>query len=243
MNPNRHLSRRSFDHMLLRAIAFGIFALTFSLPMQAQSSPGKDRVVPAARVPVSSQNKDSADIKIAKVTEKPRAHYTETAKYNGVEGSVRLRVELLASGMVGEITPLSYLSHGLTDQAIAAAKQIRFTPKTIAGTPVDSSVTIEYTFSLYYEDDDPEITTKVEILRMPKPEIDPSELPAAANRRIELKVFFGSSGRASVVNTLSPIPAKLQNAVREAVDRIKFRPAIHRSGKRSGVTKVIVYEF
>lgn len=243
MNPNRCSPRRSFDPILLQVIAFGTFTFFVSVPTQAQSSPGSGRVVPAARVPATSQNNNSADIKNAKVTEKPRAQYTETAKYNGIEGSVRLRVELLASGKVGEITPLSYLSHGLTDQAIAAAKQIRFTPKTIAGTPVDSSVTVEYTFSLYYEDDDPEITTKVEILRMPKPEIDPSELPASANRKIELKVFFGSSGRASVVNTLSPLPATLQNPVREAVDKIKFRPAVHRSGKRSGVTKVIVYAF
>ena len=221
----------------------GLFVAGFTASVFAQSSPGSGRAVPVSRQPTDAVKQDSADIKIAKVTSKPRAPYTETAKYNGIEGSVRLRVELLANGTIGEIVPLSHLSHGLTEQAVEAAKQIRFEPKTIKGVPVDSSVTMEYTFSLYYEDDDPEITQKVEILRMPKPEIDASELPASANKRIELKVFFGSQGRASVVNTLSPVPAMLQNKVREAVDRIRFRPAIHRSGKRSGVTKIVVYEF
>jgi len=83
-----------------------------------------------------------------RVTEKPRASYTEQAKYNGVEGSVRLRVELLANGTVGAVTPLSSLPYGLTEQAIAAARKIRFQPKLINGTPVDAELTAEYTFSL-----------------------------------------------------------------------------------------------
>jgi TonB family protein len=178
-----------------------------------------------------------------RVIEKPRAAYTERAKYNGVEGSVRLRIELLANGTVGAVTPLSTLPHGLTEQAIAAAKKIKFQPAMVNGQPVDGELTAEYTFSLYYDDDDPEITSRVAITRMPKPRISAAELPADANRKVSVQVYFGANGRASVVNMMTSLPEDLRRRVSEAVAEIKFRPAVHRSGKRSGVSKTIVYDF
>jgi TonB family protein len=176
------------------------------------------------------------------VIEKPRAGYTERAKYNGVEGTVRLTVELLASGKVGEVKPLTYLSDGLTEQAIAAAKKIRFRPKMFEGKPVDAVLTADYTFSLYYENEDEDIVQRVAITRQPRPEIDASELPAGTPRKISVKVFFGTDGRAAIVNTLVQLPEEQQAKLREAVGKIRFRPAVHRSGKKAGVTKLIEYE-
>ncbi|HSI88235.1 MAG TPA: TonB family protein [Pyrinomonadaceae bacterium] len=178
-----------------------------------------------------------------RITDKPRAQYTEQAKYNGVEGSVRLRVELLANGTVGAVTPLSSLPYGLTEQAIAAARKIKFQPKLINGQPVDEMLTAEYTFSLYYDDDDPEITSRVMVTRMPRPKITAAELPAEANGKVTVKVYFGANGQASVVNMMTSLPEELRQRVQEAVAEIRFRPAIHRSGKRSGVSKTIVYDF
>ncbi|MDM7922534.1 MAG: energy transducer TonB [Pyrinomonadaceae bacterium] len=221
------------------AVTIAFCAFT-AVSVSAQGEEPKGRVISQERAPAPS---NSANIKEVAITDKPRAGYTETAKHNGIEGSVRLRVEFLADGTIGEVVPLSDLPYGLTEKAIAAAKQIRFVPKSFHGKPVDSTTTVEYTFSLYYEDEDAEITSKVDITRMPKPEILASELPASANRKIQLKVFFGTNGKAAIVNTLTPVPRELQDRLREAVEGIRFRPAVHRSGKRSGVTKVIVYEF
>ena len=66
-----------------------------------------------------------------------------------MQGTVRLKVTLLASGQVGSITAVTRLPHGMTEQAIAAAKQIRFEPKKVNGVPISTIQTIEYTFSLY----------------------------------------------------------------------------------------------
>jgi hypothetical protein len=41
------------------------------------------------------------------------------------------------------------LSHGLTEQAIAAAKKIAFLPATADGKPYNVAKQIEYTFSIY----------------------------------------------------------------------------------------------
>jgi TonB family protein len=80
---------------------------------------------------------------------KPRATYTDVARENNVEGTVLLKVTLLASGRVGSITPVRELPFGLTEQAIAAARQIKFKPKTVNGIPVSTIVTIEYGFRIY----------------------------------------------------------------------------------------------
>ena len=84
-----------------------------------------------------------------KILSKPQARYNDAGRTNGVQGSVRLKVTLLASGQVGSVTPVTRLPHGLTEQAIAAAKQIRFEPAKQNGIPVSKTVTIDYTFSIY----------------------------------------------------------------------------------------------
>jgi len=80
---------------------------------------------------------------------KPRASYTDAARRANEQGSVRLKLTLLASGAVGTITPVSTLNYGLTEQAIAAAKKVVFLPKRINGTPVSVVVTFDYGFNIY----------------------------------------------------------------------------------------------
>jgi TonB family protein len=83
------------------------------------------------------------------ILSKPKALYTDAARVNDVEGSVRLKVTLLASGEVGSIVPVTTLPHGLTEQAVAAARQIKFEPKKLDGVPVSTTVTIDYSFEIY----------------------------------------------------------------------------------------------
>lgn len=83
------------------------------------------------------------------VLSKPRPGYTDAARQNQVTGVVRLKVTFLASGQIGSVSPISGLPYGLTEQAIAAAKQIRFEPAKVNGEPKTVSMTIEYTFTIY----------------------------------------------------------------------------------------------
>jgi TonB family protein len=84
-----------------------------------------------------------------KVLSKPRAQYTDQARTNNVQGVVRLKITLNANGSVGSITPLNNLPYGLTEQAIAAARQIKFEPRKVNGVPQSSIVTFEYSFTIY----------------------------------------------------------------------------------------------
>jgi len=84
-----------------------------------------------------------------KITAKPRAQYTDEARTHNVEGTVRLKITLMADGRVGNIIPLNQLADGLTEQAIAAAQQIKFEPRRVNGVPQSSIVTFEYSFTIY----------------------------------------------------------------------------------------------
>jgi hypothetical protein len=56
---------------------------------------------------------------------------------------------LAADGTVRDITPLSTLPDGLTEQAVAAARDIEFTPAWKDGRAVSQYVTVEYNFNIY----------------------------------------------------------------------------------------------
>lgn len=84
-----------------------------------------------------------------KILFKPKGTYTDEARTNNVQGTVRLKITLLASGQVGSIMPVTRLPYGLTEQAIAAARQIRFEPAKVNGVAVSKIVTFDYGFNIY----------------------------------------------------------------------------------------------
>lgn len=85
----------------------------------------------------------------ARVLSKPEPQYTEEARKNQVTGTVVLRAIFTSGGQVSNIRAVSGLPFGLTERAIAAARQIRFTPATKDGRPVSMYIQLEYNFNLY----------------------------------------------------------------------------------------------
>ena len=85
----------------------------------------------------------------ARVLAKPEPQYTEDARRNLVMGTVVLRVVFSRSGEVTNIRAIHALPFGLTERAIAAARQIRFRPATKDGRPVNVYMQLEYNFNLY----------------------------------------------------------------------------------------------
>jgi len=84
-----------------------------------------------------------------KITFKRRPDYTDGGRQNNITGVVRLRVEFRANGQIGSISPISGLPHGLTEQAIAAARQMRFEPALKNGVPITVVKPVEFSFNLY----------------------------------------------------------------------------------------------
>ncbi|MEP6923581.1 MAG: TonB family protein [Pyrinomonadaceae bacterium] len=80
---------------------------------------------------------------------KPRANYTELARMTQTTGTVRVRVTFSSNGQIENVLVISFLPFGLTQQAVKAAKQIKFVPETRNNTPISVSKMIEYNFMLY----------------------------------------------------------------------------------------------
>ena len=85
----------------------------------------------------------------ARVLDKPEPTYTEAARKNQITGTVVLRAVFSSAGSVTNIHAVSGLPDGLTERAIAAAKQIRFVPATKDGRPVSMWMELQYNFNLY----------------------------------------------------------------------------------------------
>jgi len=88
-----------------------------------------------------------ADTEPAVLTE-VKVPYPAEAKKNEVEGSVRLKVTLEATGEVKEVVVISGPGYGLNDAAREALKRFRFKPATKGGEPVGYTFIYTYTFEL-----------------------------------------------------------------------------------------------
>ena len=85
----------------------------------------------------------------ARVLSKPEPQYTEEARQNQVIGTVMLRVVFSSEGQVDQIRAVRSLPFGLTERAIAAARQIKFVPAMKDGHAVSVHMQLEYNFNLY----------------------------------------------------------------------------------------------
>lgn len=80
---------------------------------------------------------------------KPEPHYSEEARKQGITGAVVLRVVFSSTGEVTQIRAVQTLPFGLTERAIAAAREIKFLPAMKGGRPVSVYMQLEYNFNLY----------------------------------------------------------------------------------------------
>jgi TonB family protein len=83
-------------------------------------------------------------------TREAKAEYPPAAMQRGIQGSVFLRVVVLASGEVGDVQVSQSLDaeYGLDDAAVAAMKKWQFEPGKKGGKPVAVEVAIEMSFRL-----------------------------------------------------------------------------------------------
>jgi TonB family protein len=86
----------------------------------------------------------------AEILFKPKPDYTEEARHMKIEGEVLLRVLFTAGGEVRVLETVSSLGHGLDENAVKSARQIRFKPATREGKPVDSTAVVHIVFQLAY---------------------------------------------------------------------------------------------
>jgi TonB family protein len=82
------------------------------------------------------------------IQSKPAPVYTEAARRLHVEGDVVVQVVFSATGEIRIVGVVKGLGHGLDEAAVAATRQIRFTPARRDGQFVDYPATIHVVFAL-----------------------------------------------------------------------------------------------
>ena len=93
--------------------------------------------------------------KLAEVTVKPRIlakpdpRYTEEARRGRVSGQVVVGVVLCATGKVADVEVIKGLPAGLSEEAVRAARRIRFEPGRKDGEDVSVRVRVVYTFEVF----------------------------------------------------------------------------------------------
>jgi TonB family protein len=135
-------------HPLGRGVATGAFgtqstasgqvnksvkSVDFSEPALAKAQTVAAKVSPIAPVAIQS---------------KPAPVYTEEARRLRVEGDVVVQVVFSATGEIRIVGVVKGLGHGLDEAAVAATRQIRFTPARRDGHFVDYPATIHVVFAL-----------------------------------------------------------------------------------------------
>lgn len=83
------------------------------------------------------------------VVSKPEPVYSDEARQAGAPGTVVIRAVLSSSGEVTNMKVVHGLPRGLTENAMEAARHLKFIPAIKAGRFVSFYVQLEYNFSLY----------------------------------------------------------------------------------------------
>ena len=106
--------------------------------------------VPAATSSETTEN-SKADYSLPLlVLRQQKAHYTDEARIRSVDAVVKLRIKLGANGVVESIIVVGKQDlYGLTNEAIKAARQIKFLPPEIDGKPVATEIRRDYTFDIH----------------------------------------------------------------------------------------------
>ena len=128
----------SLGGTLLRSLKLSPFELRKG--EQDTKSPKPSPVGPAAPSP---------NIKSLIIASRPRASYTNAARWKNVQGEVRLRVEFASNGSIPRIEILEDLPEGLTRQAFFAALRLLFLPVEKDGQLISARKIVEYSFKIY----------------------------------------------------------------------------------------------
>lgn len=176
-----------------------------------------------------------------KLTTRPNLVYPETAKRNGVEGTVKISLTLGADGQIKDVQLISGLPFGVSERAIAAAQNIKFIPAQKDGKPVSVPMTITFEISLTYKESNKDVI-KPKITAMPAPVYPEKYRADKLKGKARVRIEFSSDGTLKVLDVSSAMSKEFAEAALEAAKQIKFEPAVHKKTKKP-VTQTLTVEY
>jgi TonB family protein len=136
----RMMNANSFRRISIFAYVDGTFRYVGPLNIPDEFVPTKE-VKPPARIQLKGE------IQASKIRTKVAPKYPETARGEGLEGTVRLHAIIGKDGSVQQVRVIKgYCS--LAEVSLPAVKQWRYTPTLLNGEPVEVDTTIDVIFTL-----------------------------------------------------------------------------------------------
>lgn len=84
-----------------------------------------------------------------RILENPRPGYTDAARAAGAQGTVLIAILFGQNGQMQHMIVLKRLGHGLDEQAMNAARQIKFEPAKYNGQTISEVKMVQYGFTIY----------------------------------------------------------------------------------------------
>ena len=107
---------------------------------EKELTPAED--VKAYRAPVALHKVDRMPKRVGEC----EAAYPPDAKSMGIEGSVKLKLEIDPEGRVASVRVVKGLGYGLDEAAVSALRKCRFSPAISGGQPAATEITYTYRF-------------------------------------------------------------------------------------------------
>lgn len=185
----------------------------------------------------------------AMITEPPEltgaleVDYPETARKNGVEGTVKVTATLGEDGRVRDIAIVNNLGYGTGEAVVAGLQKFAFRPAKFNGKPTPMKITVHYSVSLYYDEGDKEIS-KPKIVDKPLPPYPASQRGDAMKGKVSVRVLLKASGEVEVLGVSSVMHQDFDKAAQAAAKNLKFSPAVHKKSKQPVSQQITVdYDF
>ncbi len=125
---------------------------------------------------------------------------------------VRLKIVLLSTGKIGNITVVSSnTSKIFVKEAIEAARNMKFEPAKKNGVPQTTIATVEYKFSIFYDENAADLQKNAEILEMPQPTHPKGDNLEVIGGKVHLTLKLYSNGYVEVSAVKSGLPQEFQN--------------------------------
>lgn len=149
VKENEFVSSVKFDKKIGKKIKSGSKTIIGDLLVPGKAEDLDENVTETSPEPLSGKPSAVTDPDALVVVKRKIPGYTDAARQNQEKGTVVLKATFQANGMVGKVAVQHGLAYGLTEAAIAAAKQMAFLPAHKNGRAVTIVKTVEFSFSIY----------------------------------------------------------------------------------------------
>jgi TonB family protein len=198
-----------------------------------------DKPVPKKPAPLAADSRGEPVLPMTyalkpKILYREKSGYTKAAGDAEVSGVISLGVIFEKDGKIHVYKVFKGLPFGLTEQAIIAAKKIKFEPARKNGEPVSVRGSLEFSFNIEPHGRGPDYWPagvghigKPELLQVKKPEYT----EAARNKKVEgdvrLMVVFLSNGKIGHIDVIEELPEGLTEKAIDVAKTMKFKPATY----------------